>query len=434
VSDEVCVSCGKPATTTMVDLGGKHNPFCTPCHDARTLPGGWPFEDSIPFGSASYTDDIMMRARAQVRQNQENGELEPEVAAISLADVKPERVSWLWHGRIPFGKITVFDGDPGLGKSTITLDITGRVTTGSPMPDDYQPTTPMRVVLLSAEDGVADTLVPRLLAVGANRELVTLIDHVNDEQGPRPVDLPGDLDRIERYLATLQPQPGLLVVDPLMAFLGGEVNSNRDQDVRRALFRLKLLAERTGAAVVVVRHLNKMPGGSPLYRGGGSIGIIGAARSGLLAGIDPEDEDRCVLAVSKANLAAKPSSLAYRKVEVTTGDYQTVKVVWEGTSEHSAADLLGRSLERAAPRQDEAETFLRGTWIRASSSGWRARRPGTGSPPRRGWRYARRPRRRRRTRAARRTPRSRSWGPSPPGHAPPGATSPRRCRRCAAAC
>jgi hypothetical protein len=109
--------------------------------------------------------------------------------------------------------------------------------------------------------------------------------------------------------------------------------------------------------VVVVRHLNKRPDSNALYRGGGSIGIIGAARTGLLVGVDPDDEQRQVLAVSKSNLAAKPSSLAYRLVNDSL--YGVAKVVWEGDVEHTATDLLGHPTERPSPQQDKAEDFLR---------------------------------------------------------------------------
>jgi AAA domain/Domain of unknown function (DUF4326) len=292
-----------------------------------------------------------------------------ELATVRACHVTPERVKWLWPGRIPAGKVTVLDGDPGLGKSSITLDLAARFTTGTPLPDGYKPERPICVLLLSAEDGVADTIVPRLKVAGADLNKITIIDHVADAaDGPRPVELPGDLDRIEKYAvgyiysesdAPDAPwaEMGLLVVDPVMAYLGGEVNAHRDQDVRRVLFRLKVMAERTGMAVVAVRHLNKMAGSNPLYRGGGSIGIIGAARSGLLVGVDPDDGDRRILAVSKTNLAAKAPSLAYHLVGES--QYGTAKVVWKGTSEHTAEDLLGRPLDRAAPKQDEAEAFLR---------------------------------------------------------------------------
>lgn len=314
---------------------------------------------------STYAQCAICSVKKIAAQAQKEQQEAAELAIIRAANVKPERVRWLWPGRIPAGKVTMLDGDPGLGKSTITLDLTARLTTASPLPDGHRPAKPVGVLLLSAEDGVADTIVPRLKVAGANLELVTIVDHVTDEGGPRPVELPADLDRIGKYAAALLYgddddeewfTPGLLIVDPVMAYLGGEVNAHRDQDVRRVLHRLKLMAETTGMAVVAVRHLNKMTGSSALYRGGGSIGIIGAARAGLLVGVDPDDEARCILAVSKSNLAAKPPSLAYRVVGEEL--YDTARVVWDGTSEHGAEDLLGRPLERPSPEQDRAEEFL----------------------------------------------------------------------------
>jgi hypothetical protein len=295
---------------------------------------------------------------------------DPDGLVTIRADrIQPKAVTWVWPGRIPAGKVTMFDGDPGLGKSCITTDLTARVTTASPFPDGHRPDKARCVLLLSAEDGIEDTIIPRLEAAGANRKLVTILDHVTDEDGgPRPVELPADIDRIEKWCAStiyaddlsadaFWTTPSLVIIDPLMAFLAGEVNAHRDQDVRRVLYQLKVMAEETGCAVVCVRHLNKMQGSNALYRGGGSIGIIGAARAGLLVGVDPDDEARRILAVSKSNLAAKPPSLVYRVVG--GGRYDAAKVVWQGSSDHTADDLLGRPVERAAPKRDQAEKFLR---------------------------------------------------------------------------
>jgi hypothetical protein len=307
-------------------------------------------------------------AEAEAEKEIERQAAVDSLAMIRACHVQPKKVKWVWPGRIPAGKVTMLDGDPGLGKSTITLDLTARLTTASPLPDGHKPERPVCVLLLSAEDGVEDTIVPRLKVAGADLNKVTIVDHVTDDAGPRPVELPADLDRIQKYATgyiyaesdapdAAWAEFGLLIVDPVMAYLSGEVNAHRDQDVRRVLFRLKVMAEETGCAVVCVRHLNKATGSSALYRGGGSIGIIGAARAGLLVGVDPDDEARRILAVSKSNLAAKPPSLAYR---LASDDlYGTAKVVWDGTSTHTADDLLGRPVERAAPKQDEAEGFLR---------------------------------------------------------------------------
>src|SRR5215203_1426309 len=148
----------------------------------------------------------------------------------------------------------------------------------------------------------------------------------------------------------------LIVVDPLMAFLSGETNSHRDQDVRRALAPLAGLAERTGACVLVIRHLNKAPANNPLYRGGGSIGIIGAARMAFVVGKDPQDENRRIVASTKNNLAKPPASLMFKLEEAEGG---VVRISWLGESEVSAKDLLATPQDQEhADARSEAVEFL----------------------------------------------------------------------------
>lgn len=160
-----------------------------------------------------------------------------EVVATRVADVATERVRWLWQGRIPLGKVTVLDGDPGLGKSTFTLDLAARVSTASPLPTGERPEAPASVILLSAEDGIADTIRPRLEAAEADLDRVHVFEHVLDLEGvPRPPSIPMDVAHIERLVVT--EGATLVVVDPLMAYLGAGVDSHRDQDVRRAMFAL----------------------------------------------------------------------------------------------------------------------------------------------------------------------------------------------------
>ena len=275
---------------------------------------------------------------------------------VRMADVVPERVEWLWEARIPRGKVTVLDGDPGLGKSQTMISVCACVTTGAPMPDGSAGVPPADVVVCSAEDGTADTIVPRLLAAGADLARVYTLT-IADESGERTIAIPDDLAHLED--AIVARSAALCIIDPLMAHLPATINSYRDQDVRRALAPLAALAERTGCAVVVIRHLNKMAGGNPLYRGGGSIGIIGAARSGLLAAVDPDDatETRRVLAVMKSNLAPIAPALAYTiesvTVESPAGLIATSRVTWGEVTEHTAAQLL------AAPANDDDRSAIR---------------------------------------------------------------------------
>jgi len=221
--------------------------------------------------------------------------------APRVMHVPAERVRWLWPGRIPLGKLTVLDGDPGLGKSTVALDFAARISTASPLPDGTRPEYPQNTILLSAEDAIGDTIRPRLEAAGADLNRVTVVRGVNESDGPRPPVLPGDLASLEALIG--EDDASLVIVDPFMAYLAGGIDAHRDQDVRRALHALSATAERTGAALVIVRHLNKAPGGNALYRGGGSIGIIGAARAGMMIAPDRAEERRRSRAGTRSNRA-----------------------------------------------------------------------------------------------------------------------------------
>src|SRR5215203_6161432 len=268
---------------------------------------------------------------------------------IMLSEVQAETVEWLWERRIPLGKITVLDGDPGLGKSVLTTDLAARLTTGRAMPYGFQKREPAGVVILSAEDGAGDTIRPRFDAAGGDPTKVVLLG--TEEM----LAIPEDLGIIERAIKQVDAKH--VIIDPIMAFMGEEVNPNSDKDVRRALTPVKQLAERLGVAVLIVRHLNKTPGGNHLYRGGGSIGIIGAARVGLLVGPHPDDDDLRVLAGQKSNLGPPPESLKYR---IVTAPNDSAQVKYEGTVELKPQDLLkGPQDEEERSAADEARDFLR---------------------------------------------------------------------------
>jgi hypothetical protein len=260
-----------------------------------------------------------------------------------MSDVEPERIHWLWPGRIPRGKLTLLEGDPKVGKSTLTLDLAARVSAGRPMPDGQGGSAPSAVLLLTAEDGLADTVRPRLDAAGADSAMVFVWDSVSrqDVDGSlteHPPSLPGDIP----LLMQLIQQWGikLVVVDVLNAYLHSSVDGYRDQDIRRALMPLARMAEDTGAAVVVLRHLTKAVGTTALYRGAGSVGIAGAARSILLVATDPDDEthSRMVLASTACNVAGSVPSLVYQLV--SDEDRGCASVEWLGETHHTSDDLL----------------------------------------------------------------------------------------------
>jgi RecA-family ATPase len=192
------------------------------------------------------------------------------------------------------------------------------------------------VVIVSAEDGVADTILPRINAAGGDPSKIVVLNTVPDRGGrERFLSLPEDIPHVRRAIARVDAK--LAIFDPLMAFLSANLDAHRDHHVRRVLAELAALGEATGAAVVVVRHLNKASGTNPLYRGGGSIGIVGAARSAMLVAKHPEDDQRRVLASQKNNLAEAPPSLAFALTGASNG---AVRVEWKGETSLKAGALL----------------------------------------------------------------------------------------------
>lgn len=264
---------------------------------------------------------------------------------VQASTLRRERVRWLWPNRIPLGKLTLLDGDPGLGKSLITLDLVARCTADLDMPDGQRGDLPgpAAAVVLSAEDAAEDTIRPRLDAAGADVSLVHIVTGVHEMVGRKSRERMITLGDVEALRAAIrQTSAQLVVVDPLAAYLAG-CNGHRDADVRQILGPLAALASETGAAVLAVRHLRKQPSDNALYRGGGSIGVVAAARSGLLVAPEPSDAsgNRRVLAATKANLSALPPALSY-EIAVQGG---VPTVTWGGETGWTAGALL-------APRSD----------------------------------------------------------------------------------
>jgi hypothetical protein len=261
----------------------------------------------------------------------------------------------VWPGWIPAGKITVLDGDPGAGKSTLLIDLAARLSRGRAMPDG-QAAGPAAVILLTAEDNLADTVRPRLEAADAD---LARCHSWRAVEGSRQLLLPRDLGLLERRVQETGAR--LLIVDPFFAFLDGRLDGNRDQHVRICLSQLSGLCERHNLAAVLVRHLTKRGPQKALYRGGGSIGIIGSARAGLLLARDPERPTGRILAGTKRNLAEGGPSLALHLETVTeTGTRRICRVVWDGPCQQDADQLLAPA---AGPNEQgrlrEAVEFLR---------------------------------------------------------------------------
>jgi hypothetical protein len=276
---------------------------------------------------------------------------------IAISDVEEVPLQWLWQRYLPMGKLVVLDGDPNRGKSFLTLDIAARISRGDAMPDGTAGLLG-DVMIISCEDSVEDTIRPRLRAARADLSRVHMFRGFGEKPGEHLFELGSAHDLQALESAVTERGIRLLVFDPLVAFFGGHINVHRDQDVRAALAPLAAMAQRTGVVVLAIRHLNKMAGPSAMYRGGGSIAIIAAARSAYLLAVDPDDPDLRVFAQVKTNLAERATSLAFR-LESTDEGLPFVK--WEGPSRRTADELVGTdALPRSRPEQEAAEAFLCG--------------------------------------------------------------------------
>jgi hypothetical protein len=260
----------------------------------------------------------------------DDAEADSQAVLVPLADVKPERLRWLWPARIPLGKVSLIFGDPSLGKSLLTLDMVARVSRGMAWPDTPgERTTPGGVILLSAEDDIADTIVPRLMAAGADmRRIVALqaVKHVNGSSAY--FNLTADMAALENAIRRT-PDVRLVIFDPISAYLSG-TDSHVNSEVRAALVPLSALAACYGVAIVAVTHMNKGAAGRALYRAMGSLGFIAMARAGWLVVADPQNPARRLMLPAKMNLATEPSGLAYSlQATVLDGLGPVARVAWE---------------------------------------------------------------------------------------------------------
>lgn len=281
-----------------------------------------------------------------------------EPIVMALSDVEPESITWLWPGFLALGKLHLVDGDPGLGKSTLTLDLAARISNGDTWPDGT-PGEKGSVLLVNCEDSLGDTIKPRLIAAQADdtRVFAFTVVRTQGENGEIVERLPNLALDIQR-LKTICLDRGvkLVIIDPLMAFLGG-TDSLKDQAVRELLSPLARIAEETNAAFLLVRHLTKGGGANPVYRGGGSIGIVGAARVGFMVTKHPDDEERRVLSSTKNNLAPPPPSREFSLQDDGSG---YARIVWGDECQFSATDLLmGESDPEARSALQDAEEFLK---------------------------------------------------------------------------
>jgi Bifunctional DNA primase/polymerase, N-terminal/AAA domain len=371
---------GLDEETAYALLASEYNPRCDPPWSEKEL--RHKIKSAAQDGSATlgYLRDAAAGRPATRTPGEDDDDPTPVAAAqpegggreyvrhrlTRMDTVRRKPVRWLWRGRIPFGKITVLDGDPGHGKSTIALDVAARLTTGRQMPEDNDRPEPADVVIVSVEDDAGDTVRPRLEAAGADlrRAHMLTIQFGKDELLPV---LSKHLPQFEEAIRTSGAR--LLVLDTFAAVLGDGVDMHKDQDVRSVLAPLKVMAEKLDLAVLIIRHFNKSTGGSALHRGGGSIGIAGAARSVLAVGRDPKEVGQRVLVAVKSNLAEvhEVPSLSYRMDVVDLPEdeageaVQTTRIAWLGTSPLTADDMVAVAVPQSHEERsavDEAKAVV----------------------------------------------------------------------------
>lgn len=259
-----------------------------------------------------------------------------------MADVQTEAVSWLWQPYIPKRKVTLLEGDPGIGKSWVSLAIATAVSLGKGLPEQGR-AEPCNVLLASAEDGLGDTIRPRLDAMGADGSRIFAID------GALTLDQNG-FALLESYLE--RERAALLIIDPLVEYMGATVDIHRANETRAVMSQLARLAEKSDVAILAIRHLTKGGQLKAIYRGLGSIDFTAACRSVLLAGCDAENSHNRALVHIKSNLAKAGPSIGY---ELRDGGF-----CWTGESTLTAARILAADNGAGASELEEAVTFLKG--------------------------------------------------------------------------
>jgi hypothetical protein len=285
---------------------------------------------------------------------------------IPLSHIAPEPVHWLWHPYIPYGKITMLEGDPGQGKTFLMLAIAAAVTRGESLPNQSGllppgTTTPESVLYITGEDGLADTIRPRAEQTGANLDLLwvtpgitTLTGDAKNALTPADIEhiLPFSFENLDILAAAVKAYHiRLVIIDPLTAFLGADVDMHRANEVRPLFKYLGTIAEVNQCAIVVLRHLNKGVG-KAIYRGMGSIDFTGSARSVLVVGNSAEDEHKHIMAHSKSSLGSHGTSVVFALSP--EGGF-----AWSGTSGLNADEMLTQiPTSKAAKRSAAADWLL----------------------------------------------------------------------------
>ena len=263
------------------------------------------------------------------------------VKIIRMSDVELTPVEWLWKPYLPFGKLSVLQGNPGEGKTYFAMHLAAACTNGKLLPN-MERMEPFNVIYQTAEDGLGDTVKPRLIEAGADLDRVLVIDDSD-------VQLTLSDERIEK--AIIENNARLVIIDPIQAYLGADVDMNRANEVRPIFMRLGQVAQRTGCAILLIGHLNKAAGMQSLQRGLGSIDIAAAVRSVMFIGKLKHDPTMRILTHEKSSLAPPGASLAF-----SLGDEGGFR--WGGEYDITADEMLSGIEPQRETKTQQAKDLI----------------------------------------------------------------------------
>lgn len=267
-----------------------------------------------------------------------------ELKLIHMEDVVSKEVEWLWYPYIPHGKITIIEGDPGEGKTTLVLKLAAALSRGLPLPcDDDKEYEPIHIIYQTAEDGIEDTIKPRLEKAGADCSMIRVIDETDKELSMTD-------DRLEQ--AIIETKARLIILDPIQAYIGATVDMHRANEIRPVLKHLGTIAEKHNCAIILIGHMNKASGSKSTYRGLGSIDIQATARSVLLVARLRDKPNIRIMAHDKSSLAPAGDAIGFEMTEDNG-------MVCIGPYDITIDELLSGNEGRGKKKLDIAENFIK---------------------------------------------------------------------------
>ena len=267
-----------------------------------------------------------------------------ELKLIHMEDVVSKEVEWLWYPYIPYGKITIIEGDPGEGKTTLVLKLAAALSRGLPLPcDDDKEYEPIHIIYQTAEDGIEDTIKPRLEKAGADCSMIRVIDETDKELSMTD-------DRLEQ--AIIETGARLIILDPIQAYIGATVDMHRANEIRPVLKHLGIIAEKHNCAILLIGHMNKASGSKSTYRGLGSIDIQATARSVLLVARLRDKPNIRIMAHDKSSLAPAGDAIGFEMTEDNG-------MVCIGPYDITIDELLSGNEGRGKKKLDIAENFIK---------------------------------------------------------------------------